>query len=405
MLGDLANLLFAIAAVLAGLLAAALLVIGVWKPHLLKRGFRWRYKDFEAELHGAVAAATEEGTHSIAPTDGSAVQPPPSAEKPASIETSDESQSAYDLLITGRKYEEALEQLRRENAGVSESDERIESEALFYYFGFREGFTRAFGDLEKLAEANPSSFGAHFWRSRVLEEVGQPAQALTAVRKAYSLARTASERVTAVIQEADLLVVTGSSQLDAARVIGKELAATEGPADRGKIFKAIADLFKAMDPPDKPAVLMMLEAAVYYNPTDRDLLFEAAYQCGESSAEDLALFHYAHLLRIDPAHGTALNNAGVAAERLELPITGVRYYKRAEQEGESLASANLAFGLLKAGFIDEARSRLDEAREKFGNSVHSNVIRHIGTAAASETDEANKRKDINVGDVPIAVEI
>ena len=81
-------------------------------------------------------------------------------------------------------------------------------------------------------------------------------------------------------------------------------------------------------------------------------------------------------------------------KRHDLPITGVGYYKRAEQIGESLATANLANNLLRPGFINEARQRLFEARQKYGEDVHRNVSEHTGTAATAEAREEESLEEI-----------
>ncbi len=366
--------------------------------------FKWKYGGLEAEVRGVLAGAaevTEEARAAAKTTD--AVIPSAVAEEAAAPEAGKQSSSAseertkpasvFGLLVKEKNYAEALAQMRKEEAD-REPDHRIRREAGFYFFAFKEGFSEAFADLGRYVAANPSAWAPHYWLSRLLEMAGQPIEALASVRTAHGLAGSANERISAAVHEADLLVAAGSSRLVAARVIGKELQAVHEPSDRGRIFTAIANVFQTEDRDDIRTRLMMFEAAVHYNPTNPELLFAAAYACGDNGAEDFAFGHYQQLIEIREDYPSALNNAGVAANKLGLPITGVGYYKRAEQIGESLATANLANNLLRPGFINEARQRLFEARQKYGEDVHRNVSEHTGTAATAEAREEESLEEI-----------
>jgi len=87
-------------------------------------------------------------------------------------------------------------------------------------------------------------------------------QALAILRKAYSVATDAEDRVTAAIQEARLTVQLGGSRLEAARRIGRELSSVTEPRVRGQVFKAIAEMYDSGDDKDPESQLLMLEAAV-----------------------------------------------------------------------------------------------------------------------------------------------
>lgn len=88
-------------------------------------------------------------------------------------------------------------------------------------------------------------------------------------------------------------------------------------------------------------------------PDRTDPRFALAYSYNESKREAEALFHYRQYLlaKDDPV---AWNNLGVAASSLKLPVTAVSSYLRADQQGSTLATSNLAFDKLEAGFVEEA---------------------------------------------------
>lgn len=81
--------------------------------------------------------------------------------------------------------------------------------------------------------------------------------------------------------------------------------------------------------------------------------FALAFKYDELKMGAEALFHYRQYLlaKEDP---TAWNNLGVAASALKLPVTAIDGYVRADKNGNTLATSNLAFCKLQAGFVDEA---------------------------------------------------
>ena len=362
-------------------------------PELIKRLKRFKAWEHEVELTPAAASAKPELTAgSGASEPGVSIEPAPAPsaeqqqEKVIEATKTEESKDAYKLLEQ-KKYSEALESIRKQTA-KADATEQIDLESVFLHHAFREGFSEAFSDLKKLADTHPTEFGPQFWLSIVMRRVGQPAAALTAARQALGSAPNPEYRLFAAGQVARLSLDAGVTRLEAARIIGAELDGLNTPALRSSAYKSIAQLFKGSDSDsDKSTYLMMLEAAVRADPTNQKLLFDAAYANGDNDAEDVALLHYRDILDHDESHEAAYNNAGVAAVKLEMPVTGIRYYKQAEKLGNSLASANIGNALLKAGFIEEARERLETARTKHGAETHSNVTRYLGETAEAETTE------------------
>ena len=69
----------------------------------------------------------------------------------------------------------------------------------------------------------------------------------------------------------------------------------------------------------------------------------------------------------------------------------VRTYNKAVERDETLASANLAYRLMNAGFAEETQQILDKAREQ--KEIHPNVGRAI--AALSEKEEEESKTEQN----------
>jgi hypothetical protein len=123
-----------------------------------------------------------------------------------------------------------------------------------------------------------------------------------------------------------------------------------------KLYRAAAGIFK--DRGDKLMRPVALEKALELNPSDRDLRFSAAYAESEADLPHLASANYEALIEQDlKSSAVAMNNLGVQADAFKLPIKSVALYRASMKEGETLATANLAYKLLNQGFIDEARSQ------------------------------------------------
>ena len=88
----------------------------------------------------------------------------------------------------------------------------------------------------------------------------------------------------------------------------------------------------------------------------------------------------------------AFNNLGVAASKLGLGSISVEYYELSEGLGNTLATANLAWDLINAGFLKEARARLEAQVLK--PEVHPNVLEALGGVAKRRENDDNQRDAI-----------
>lgn len=138
-------------------------------------------------------------------------------------------------------------------------------------------------------------------------------------------------------------------------------------------------------PVDHRAMFLMYELAIQNTPDDTSLRFDVAYKYSEQSAHEIAFVHYRRLLQNEPTHIMALNNIGVDAGSLSLPLTAVSYFKLSQAMDNTLASSNLANRLIDAGFKEEAETLLTTAKSK--STVHRNVSFSIGRLAQAEATE------------------
>ena len=117
--------------------------------------------------------------------------------------------------------------------------------------------------------------------------------------------------------------------------------------------------------------------------------FELAHKYSELGQEAHALFHYRHYVRsIDDAGGW--NNLGVSAAQLKLRIAAIDAYERSEVGGNTLATSNLAYAQLRAGFVDKAMAM---CREALGQSDPSPRIAEALAACQGAREEERKKED------------
>jgi tetratricopeptide (TPR) repeat protein len=146
--------------------------------------------------------------------------------------------------------------------------------------------------------------------------------------------------------------------------------------------KAKADLYSGLAEVhlaegNKMMWAIALQKALQYSPDDVDVLFSAAWAQGDAQMPLLAVLNYATLLRFRPKSAATLNNLGVQCEGLGLPIMAVSYYRKAADEKESLALANIAYRCINAGLEKEAREAIEKGLQE--KEPHKNV----GLAKAS----------------------
>lgn len=126
-------------------------------------------------------------------------------------------------------------------------------------------------------------------------------------------------------------------------------------------------------------------------PTDTSLRFDIAYKHSEDLTPSLSFYHYRKAILINPDQG-ALNNAGIEAAALDLPLTSVEHYERSEKMGSTIAMANIAARLIDAGFSDYAKQILGRARRQ--ENYHENVDINFARIHEIKNKEEEKIKEL-----------
>jgi len=168
----------------------------------------------------------------------------------------------------------------------------------------------------------------------------------------------------------------------------------ETPETRGRLWSALADVYGEHDKHQLRA--LALQQALEASPGDAKLRFNAGWAYSNTDEELFApavIHHYLTALRFAPDYEAARNNLGVAYQRSGLSILGVEEYRRANEDGNTLAAANLAYVYLNAGFADEAEAIVTKAAED--ESPHPKVAKATAAIATAREDQGEKRNQLS----------
>lgn len=342
-----------------------------------------RHRDSEIEI--VAPAASREAEPKERQLEGKAGEPKEEeTEGPPEAEDTPFAQG-YRLLKKG-DYADGMAFIREE-AETKDEVERQRFLAFGQHIAAGEGSDEALDDLRENARAHPQNAEVAFWLGLALRRRGEVSGAIEALEKSRDSATDDRETMLATTALAKLY----GDQDRSAEAIKELTGALRRVTDRtaqARLYSALASAYNEASPARPMLAFAMCELALGSDPSNESLRFEAAYEFSENGADAQALFHYKRLLSVNPEYDNAANNAGVSAGELNLPITQVRYYRKAAELDETLPMANLAGKLTEAGFLPEARELVDSALAK--PDPHRNVLRAMGQIAEAEAQEEDK---------------
>jgi len=165
------------------------------------------------------------------------------------------------------------------------------------------------------------------------------------------------------------------------------------PKHQIAIYKELAELYEEMGNNELRA--LAVEKALELGDDDHNTYFSAAYAYSHSDFDKLSLLHYQSALRLGSGEGS-LNNMGVQYDQLGLPLKSIEYYSKSFADNNTLAAANMAYRLIGAGFLDDAKKILGEAQSKKSDKVevHDNVYSALASIKSEEEKEDKREKQI-----------
>lgn len=131
------------------------------------------------------------------------------------------------------------------------------------------------------------------------------------------------------------------------------------------------------------------EALLNIRPDDTSSRFRIAYKYSDLGQRTLALAHYIRI-PVKKRDDGAWNNLGAGFEHAKLPHKATVAYQNSEGLGGTLATSNLAYKLINAGYLEQAREMCIKALKKDDcdkNVSHS--LSRIGDIPDEEDDSLN----------------
>ena len=276
--------------------------------------------------------------------------------------------------------EQAYEEQR---AAAQPDDEQREIDAIYLHLRYTKAAdSGALAKLRELASHRPTKAKVLYWLALCYWDTKDYSKA----REIYTEARDSADEVYAAQLTgyiAECWAKEGSPDQGLEEVITKLREVEKGDA-KVHLYKSMASMYQAKGSERMRAIA--LEKALEFAPRDIDIRFSAAYAQSQAKLSAVSITNYDTLLTLEPKEALSLNNLGVKCKDVDLLFKSVDYYKKAADEGSTLAMANLAQLLMDTGFRDEAADELSRASQL--PNPHKNV------ASAKAQLEERRREEL-----------
>ena len=253
------------------------------------------------------------------------------------------------------KAAQAYEELQ---AAAKSDDERHKIEAHYLYLCYtRAADSGALARLRELSSYKSIKVDVLRWLALCYWGTRDYSKA----REIYIEARDSADEVNAAqltSNIADCWAKEGNPDQGLEEVILK-LREVEQDDSKLHLYNSMASMYQAKGSERMRAIA--LEKALEFAPNDKEIRFRAAHAQSEAKLSAVSITNYDTLLTLEPKEAGTLNNLGVECRKLNLFFESAAYYKKAADEGNTLAMSNLADLLMDMGFYKEADDELSRA--------------------------------------------
>ncbi len=301
-------------------------------------------------------------------------------EKPTNLseekgEETDQLEAEYFTTLTKKDFPKAKNIFAHIIKAEPKSKLKKEKIIKNYYIRYSYGDTSAFEELEgyinEIENDDEHKSFACYYLSLYYSESNNYEKAIELLQSALNLTKI-DEQKSLCISEISDIHFKNENESESLNIILENISEISDKESLFTLYKSIAKYYKNKDNPLLESIAY--QKAIELKPNDTEILFDAAYGYSQvkSGFKDLGLLLYNRLLRFDPFHKMALNNAGVSYKDLDLNLKAIEHYKSAFKKDNSLAASNLAYKLISSGFKEEAEEYI-KAGEKF-NNVHDRIF-------------------------------
>lgn len=292
------------------------------------------------------------------------------------------------FALFDREEDKAREAFAKVKELTEGEKQKKEEELNFLYFSHMFlGDTNAIKNIEKYLNDPEVKSLAYENLAQCYDNSKDYQKAIDMFLKALELCSTDEEKIRIIILLSQSYY-DDTQKKEAFDVITNNIKNFEDRDFLSRLYQQLAYLYEKESDFENRAYC--LEKALEFKPNDAKLLFSIGYSYSEKGLEGLALLHYKLGKGLGTQDPTLLNNLGVAYQKLHLPMKSTELYKLSFQNDQTLAGANLAYLYINAGFSEEAKKIIDEAKVK--KDVHPNVGEALATLSKN-MDEENKKEE------------
>lgn len=319
------------------------------------------------------------------------IEIPPKAETAAEEEPS-AIVKGFDSIKEGN-FEEAYNFFCEEALQMPELNDQVARKGFFLYFLFGEGWSDSMNKIMELKEAHSEIIILSFYLGFMYRKTHKWNEAIECYQNWKNGAKTENDIVDRSCSLAWVYFEAGQ-KAECLNELKGSFGTTSDPILLSKLYKDLGDLLLEIRKDQPHLGLACFEKALELKPTDSGLRFDIAYNHSKILSPSLTFYHYRKAISVDPNNESANNNAGVAADLLELPLTSVGFYKEAEKLKNTLSMSNMASKLIDAGFADEAKLILERARQQ--ENYHENIDINFGRIPKDKRNEEKRIKELEL---------
>ncbi len=260
-------------------------------------------------------------------------------------------------------------------------------------------------ELKELEQKNRTWLQPSFSLMRYYGKLKRFDLALPHAELAIHRSENDSDKAFSYNELADILLHE-DTQDGALEVLNRALQEIFEDEAKASVLDKIAEIYESKK--DRLNVAKAREHALTLTPSNKKRRFDAAYNYSKDNKQHLALYHYQILTNQDPKYKFAMNNLGVAYDRLKLPGKCIESWERAAYWGEAHPIGNIAIQYIDNGFYDDARRVLDAIDESIKDDPQIvsaiNLIKSRNDYEEQELDEHQKAMEVHHEYMLLAIE-
>ncbi|MDO8734831.1 MAG: hypothetical protein Q7K21_06700 [Elusimicrobiota bacterium] len=223
-------------------------------------------------------------------------------------------------------------------------------------------------DTDRLAEENPNNIEALIFRSEVYRDANLSDPAITIVDKILTENHDENIYFKSIIIKSDCYLQKQKFQDAIDFLLSNVNSKIKDNKNIGKLYEKVGEIYKKMEENTGTDYfnqqIINWKKALKYLPANESLLFSIAYDYSIKGNDKLSLYYYLKLLKINPRHASALNNIGICFGKLDILTKKIEYFLLTVKEEDTFVIGNIAIELARIGFLEEAKSYINKAREK-----------------------------------------